>query len=266
MRDKYLAMSRIAFSERLAYPGEAALILASAGARIFLAWLLWSAVLPGGAGRSEAGGMDLAALVSYYLLASVLRTLDRPEGYAWGFAAEIRSGAFSKYLARPVDPMRCFLAVSAGRGAWQACLVLAFGAAAALVIGPRALPHPAGLAWALPILALGLIALALLNYLTSLLAFAFQDITPFHMVKNELVDFLSGTLVPLAMMPGWARAALAWTPFPALASLPARLWAGEGLAEAPRALALLIAWVAALALASRLALGALAPRYEEAGS
>ncbi|HOX33035.1 MAG TPA: ABC-2 family transporter protein [Spirochaetales bacterium] len=264
MRGKYLAMSRIAFLERLAYPGEAVLILASAGIRTFVAWLLWSAILSGS--RREAGGMDLAALVAYYLVASILRTLDRSEGYAWEFAAEIRSGSFSKYLARPVDPARCFLAVSAGRGAWQACLILVLGALAALVLGPGALPDPAGLAWALPILALGLTALALLNFMTSLLAFAFQDITPFHMMKNELVNFLSGTVVPLAMMPPWARAALAFTPFPPLASLPARLWAGEGLAEAPAALATLAAWVLALALASRLALGALSARYEEAGS
>jgi ABC-2 type transport system permease protein len=263
MRAKYLAMSGIAFSERLAYPGETALTLASAGMRAFVAWLLWSAVL---AGRPSAGGMDLAALVSYYLVASVVRTLDRSELYAWEFAAEIRSGNFSKYLARPVDPERCFLAVAAGRSAYQACVAAAIGALVAIPLGPSALPDPLGLALALPIAFLGLAALALLNFMTALLAFAFQDITPFHMVKNELVDFLSGTLVPLAMMPPWAREALSWTPFPALASLPARLWAGQGIAEAPRALAVLAAWTVALAAASRLALGALSSRYEEAGS
>ena len=263
MRTKYLPMAGISFSERLAYPGETVLALVSAGLRAFIAWLLWSAIL---AGRRAVGGMDLAALVSYYLVASVLPTLDRSEGYAWEFAAEIRSGNFSKYLARPVDPERCFLAVVAGRSAYQACVAAAAGALAALVLGPPALPDPRGLAWALPILFLGLLALALLNFMTSLLAFAFQDITPFHMVKNELIDFLSGTVVPLAMMPAWARGALAWTPFPALASLPARLWAGEGVAEAPAALAILAAWVLALAAASRAALGKLAARYEEAGS
>lgn len=260
---KYLVLASIAFSERLAYPGEALSILGAAGVRAFTAWLLWSVAL---GGRGTAAGMDRAGLVAYYLVASALRGLDRSEGHTWEFAGEIRSGNFAKYLARPLDPRGCFLAVSAGRSAFQALVLAAAGLAASLVLGPRALPDPLGLLLLLPVLLLGLLCLALLNYLTALLAFAFQDIAPFHMVKNQLVDFLSGILVPLALFPPLARAALAWTPFPALASLPARLWAGEGAAEVPRSLAVLALWALLLLALSGRAGERLAARYEEAGS
>jgi len=256
-------MASISFSERFAYPGETALALASAALRAFVAWLLWSAVL---AGKESVGGMGIGAIVAYYLVASSARTLDRSEGYAWEFAAEIRSGDFAKYMVRPVDPLRCFLAVSAGRSAYQACVLAAAALAALPFLGAASLPQALGLALALPVLLLGLLALALLNFMTSILAFVFQDITPFHMVKTDAIEFLSGALVPLAMMPAWAREILAWTPFTALASLPARLWAGQGLDEVPRALAVLAAWCLALYLAARASLAALTADREGAGS
>jgi hypothetical protein len=39
---------------------------------------------------------------------------------------------------------------------------------------------------------LGLLALGLLNFLTALLAFVFQEITPFHMIKSDLVAWNMG--------------------------------------------------------------------------
>lgn len=264
MPSKYLAVARLSFQERIAYRGETLVALLASFARFGLAAVLWGAVY---AGRAEVGGLSLAEMTAYYLAATLLSSVDQSEGYAWEFAEEIRSGCFAKYLSRPVSPLGWFLAVSAGRSLARAALALAAALALSLALpGAFAAPSPAGVAACLPVLALGLSALAALNFMTSILAFRFQDIAAFHMVKTTLVSLLSGAIVPLAIMPAALRGALSLTPFPALAGLPAELWLGRGLGQAPLAVAILLAWNAILFGLALAAFRSLSARYEEAGS
>jgi ABC-2 type transport system permease protein len=263
----YGAYAAAAFRDRLAYRTDALLGVAGAAIKILLAAVLWTAVF---AGKETVAGMGLGQMVSYYVLAMVLAQADRSDEYVWTFAAEIRSGDFAKNLVRPVDPLGVFLAVAAGRSAVHAAAAVAAAALIAFVgtaaaPGAFAAPDPAGIALALPVAALGLLSLALLNFMTAILAFAFQDITPFHLVKGNLVELLSGAVLPLAVLPAWAGAVLAWTPFPAMVSAPVRLSLGFGFSDYGRTLLVAALWAAGLAVAARLAYRALASRFEGVG-
>lgn len=266
---RYSALVRLAFADRLTYRGEALIGLFVAAARVLLAYILWSAVF---GDRLEVGGMGLRAVMSYYLVAAFLRLFNQSDRYVWEFSSEIRSGNFSKYLIRPVDPLRWFLSVAAGRSLFHAGLAaiaaLVVYLAVSAVSGGAAFvsPDPLGLLLAVPVAALGLSALALIDFMTSLLAFRFMDISAFHLVKGNLVELASGALVPLALMPGWARSLCSLTPFPALASLPAELWLGGGREGLPLAVGLLVAWNLALYGAARLVFASLSGRYEEVGA
>lgn len=234
------------------------------GFRLLMARIIWQAVY---AGRAEIGGMSLAQTTSFYLIVSFIRQIDQSEGYVWEFAAEIRNGSFGKYLVRPVDPLGYFLSVCSGRGLFHSAIAALAAGAWALPFLPALAPLSAvGALAALPVLLLGYLALALLNYLTALLAFAVQDILPYHMAKNALIELLSGALVPVAFFPGWARAALEATPFPAMASLPATLMLGLGSDGYGKAMGALLCWNAALLLSARLAYAKLSAAYEEAGA
>jgi ABC-2 type transport system permease protein len=266
---KYLAVSRNALADALAWRAELGLGLVATVGKLLIALALWSAILDG---RPEVGGMGLAAMASYYLVAVFVAQLDRSSAMVDVFAQEIRSGSFCKYLARPVDPLAWFLSASLGKSAFQACLTAAATAACGLALsGLIAPPDPLGLAAAAAVVILGLLALALLNFMTGILAFAFMDIGAFNIGKSCVIEFLSGALVPLALLPGWARRALELTPFPALASLPAQLILGSarggvGLEVLPAALLRLALWDIMLIIAARASFKALSGRYEEAGS
>jgi len=261
---KYLTISRIAFMDRLTMRSELFLGIATAGVRLVLARLLWQAVF---AGKTELGGFDLPGMTTYYLIVSFIGQFDQSENYAWEFAAEIRNGTFGKYLTRPIDPLRHFLAVCSGRSAFQILMAVAAGLAWSLPFLPMLAPiDPLGVLLALPVLLLGLLALGLVNYLTAILAFVVQDITPWHMVKNSIIELFSGALIPVSMFPPWARTIIEATPFPALASLPAALMLGQDSGGYIRALAALIAWNAALAMACYAAYARLSRSYEEAGA
>jgi len=267
MKHGCLSMLATAFSDRMAYASDALLSLISVCAKVFIARILMGALY---AGKTEIGGMTLSMVVTYYILVSALYTLDQSEAYTWEFAAEIRGGLFGKYLARPVDPLVWYLSVSGGRSLFRLLMILS--AAGILFLfqacsGISLMRPPAPQAvFMLPVFFLALLFLALLNYCTSLLAFVFQDITPFHMVKTELSTFLSGAMIPLAFMPDWARRIVYLTPFPALASLPAELWLGTGGERVPGTILILLLWCLALAACARIMLSALRDRYEEVGA
>ncbi len=246
----FIVTVRLALADRIAYRGETAAGVVASAARVLMAFVLWKAV------AGEAGtafGYSLPMAMTHYLFAALLPAIDQSDAYVWTFASEIRSGDFGKYLSRPVDPLAHFLAVSLGRSVFQALVCVGVMAAS---LGLDALlpgtffrkPDPAGVVLAIPVAAAGLVCMSLVNYLTSLTAFRFQEITPWHMVKGNLVEVLSGAVVPLAVLPGWAERITALTPFPALADLPAALAMGSGRERLGPAAAVLAAWTGGLLL------------------
>lgn len=264
----YAAVARASLADALAWRADAFLGLVMGIARVALALLLWTAVFDG---RAEVGGMSLGMMASYYLVAIFVLQFNQSGAVATSLAAEIRSGLFAKYLARPVDPLAWFLAASAGRSLFQAAAAIVAALAAALaclaldssILAPL---DPLGLLAAAPVILLGMLALALVNFMTGILAFAFQDIGAFQVGKDCVVEFLSGALIPIALLPPRLRAILMATPFPALASLPADLMLGRGAEAYPGALAGLALWDLGLFLAARALYARLSPRYEEMGS
>ena len=254
---------RIAITERLAWKYDAFLGVMFTGATVLLAWILWKAIY---GGRAELNGFTLGAMTTYYLIASFSAQFDESGGYAYEFSEEIRSGAFGKYLWRPVDPLRWFLSLCAGRTVFRAVLVVVAAALWSLPFASLLVPpDPLGVLASLPVLALGLAAYALINFMISLLSMVMQDATAIRMITGILIEFLAGGLIPLVLLPGWAQNVLGFTPFPALASLPAMLWLGRGIEEVPRACLITGAWVVVLAFASRASYRVLGRRYEEVG-
>jgi ABC-2 type transport system permease protein len=242
--NKYLTVARIAFMDRLAFRSETFLGALFQGARILMAMILWGAVLDG---RGEVGGYDLPMMLTHYLFASFLPALDQSEGYVWEFAAEIREGAFGKYLARPIDPLGHFMAVCIGRGLSQALSLAGAAVLWSLPLASRmATVSISGLAAGIPLALLGLLCMCLLNYLTALLAFKVQDILPWHMAKSDVAFILMGAVIPMAVLPDWLRRIVYFTPFPFIADMPAALAMGRVRGEALRAYLVALAWAVAL--------------------
>ena len=264
----YAAVARSSLADALAWRADAFLGLVMGVVRVALALLLWTAVFDG---RAEVGGMSLRMMASYYLIAIFIFQFNQSGLVASSLATEIRTGLFSKYLARPVDPLAWFLAASAGRSAFQAAAAIGAALASALlclvldssILAPL---DPLGLLAAIPVVLMGMLALALVNFMTGILAFVFQDISSFQVGKDCVIEFLSGALIPIALLPAQLRGILSATPFPALASLPADLMLGRGFGGYPGALAALVLWDFILYLAARALYARLSPRYEEMGS
>jgi ABC-2 type transport system permease protein len=221
---KYLQVAQTTWKSMLAYQADTWFGAIVSGFRVLMAFLLWQAVF---AGRETVAGYTLPMMVTYSLLSSMIGRLQNQESLAWQLAEEVRAGVFSKYLVHPMPVIQYFLGAFFGQ--WSFMLVINGGAMLAwLAIFARwvALTPDRTWLWAMLILPLGGLCMFLLNHAIGLLSLKFQDITGMMFTKGTLVEFLSGMLVPLDMLPPAIEAVMKFTPFYYIAYYPARLIMG----------------------------------------
>jgi ABC-2 type transport system permease protein len=108
-----------------------------------------------------------------------------------------------------------------------------------LFVAPSSLLN---LALALIIAFLGLIFMSLINFLTSIMAFKVTEIAGIHLVKYNIVEFLSGTLIPLMLLPSGVLQVMKFFPFYYVQYLPASLYLGKSTDEAWVGIVVLIVW------------------------
>jgi ABC-2 type transport system permease protein len=237
----YPAIGRISMRARTAYRFDVWMGATLPFLRVLLAFLLWRVLFTS---RSEIAGFTLEGMTAYYILTAFLSRLDQSGGLVWEYADDIREGRFAKYLTKPLNPFGHFLATSAARSLYVGGVALASVFLLALLFGNRRLFTSS---WQNALMAgvialLGLIFLACLNWLTAILAWKFKDITGFHLIKGNLVEFLAGTLFPLSLLPEPVVFVLKWLPFYHLHYLPASLFLGRRQDEALSSLLILLGW------------------------
>lgn len=245
---KYPAIGAICMRARTAYRFDVLVGATLPFLRVLLAFLLWGALF---AGRDEIGGYTLLSMTFYYILTAFLARLDQSGGLVWEYAGDIKEGRFAKYLTKPVNPFGHFLATAAANTLYVAgialvsCVVLLAVFSGVLHDRPAAGlpgPTPASLLAAVLLSLLGLVFSASLNWLTAILAWKFQDISGFHMIKGVVVEFLTGAMLPLSLLPSGLQAVMRLFPFYSMQYLPASLFLGLKTEEAPSGLLILALW------------------------
>ncbi len=215
---------------------------ATAG-QLALAYFLWSAVFAA-KGSATVGGFTFRGMMFYALLAPIVgRAVWGSEGRQ--VSQDIYDGSMTRYLVYPlsfygfryVSYLASQLVV-----AFQAVLMVA---AFAALFG---LPPDARLsvsAWArgaLAVLAAGTLQFAISTSL-ELVSFWAENVWSLLVMFRFAFLLLGGALLPLTLFPERARAALAFTPFPYLVSLPVRACLGLASGgEYWRGIAATLAW------------------------
>jgi ABC-2 type transport system permease protein len=203
------------------------------------------------AAGGTVAGYDRAGLSTYTWVSQGLI------GVVWMFAwtpvtQRVRSGDVAIDLGRPVHPVPAWLAEDLGR-AGQACLVrfLAPLAVGGLLFGLRVPTHPATVPLFAVSAALGVVVSFGGRLLVSLVAFWLVDVRGVVNLYVLTSNVLSGLLVPVHFLPGWARAAAYATPFPSILQTPVDVVTERATgAEALGLLAVQAGWAAALLAAS----------------
>ena len=224
---------------------------------------LWLAVY-----RSSAGGMDAAIhgftyreMIAYVVLTTIFGFVTYNNDTLWDINTDIKKGTVGNFLIKPISYRGKFAATSLGN---LLTMTLMFGLpfyTAALIALSRLgflpdLRFPEFFAHLGLFLLSGLCA-SLLNdaiaYIFGVLCFYTSSGWGLNSLKDTLISFLSGTMLPLAFFPTGLREVLRWLPFAGMSQNPVLiLMMKYDLAQSLRCVALSAAWVVVLEFFARL--------------
>jgi ABC-2 type transport system permease protein len=261
---KYWEALLIAFKTRTAYRFDTAMQVLSGVARVLFAWLLWTAIFKG---RDQVAGFTLDTMILYYLIQSFFAQMDNTGRIAEELSSHIRAGTFSKFLVLPIKVQPYLFAQNLGSAAYMVFFSLATSALSLLAfkVTPEWTMLPLNWAKAAALLLLGRVFLSQMNFFLGILTLKYQDIWLFLMIKNNVLAFLFGTLVPLTLMPEAVLKLMRLTPFYHATHLPAMLLLNRGGNEAPAGMLVLILWIAIFYFLNKQTYANLRTRYDGVG-
>lgn len=167
------------------------------------------------------------------------------DGVSSEISSRIRGGTFSKYMVIPLNVQGHFLAQTVGTFTFY----MLFNLIAAVIwvfifhIKFTFTTNVVMILSAVCMILLGLIFMVQLNFFLGILTFKFQDISVFLMIKNNLVAFITGTLIPLSLLPDAIVGVMRILPFYYVTYLPSMLLIGKNSSEAGIGILALTIWV-----------------------
>jgi ABC-type uncharacterized transport system permease subunit len=208
--------------------------------RVAVLLAVWRTIL---GGREPVAGMTLDAVLTYTLVAAVFAD---QLAVRTGLEHALWSGAIATRLLQPMGVVGHFVAEMVGGWLLGFALFSAPLLLAAPLLGVNPLPAsaPAGLLFVAS-LALGVAVGVALDFVFAALMVAFGwNVWDVERLRAAASRVLSGSLVPLALLPWGLGEVFAWLPFAATAWAPLAIYTGTG--DPSRLLALQAAWAAAL--------------------
>jgi len=194
---------------------------------LFAMLSLWRTVYAGNGG-SRAGYTE-AEIIFYYFMVAVVDVMTAVNEDDWQIASDIREGAISQFLLKPVDYLWYRLCLFfAGRAAYisMACIPLGI-----FIFIFRNYFVPPASETALLIFPISLVLTALLqffiSYAMAMLAFWLLEISTLIFILFAFEYIASGHMFPLAMFPQWLFHLLMFTLFPYQMYFPVSVYMGK---------------------------------------
>ena len=194
----------------------------------FVAFFLWNAVFTSSE-QDTFMGFTFATMVSYIFLSFFTGTATS-SGSGWSMAHEIKSGDIAMKIIRPVNFKMAYLFEEIGSKLMNTQFIFLIA-----LVGIEIFHyHAAGtIQFNLGFFAIYLIS-AMLALLISFyfdicfgfLAFIFKNIWGLQMMKDVVVGFLSGAMIPLVFLPDQMQNILTLLPFSSLIFTPVMIYLG----------------------------------------
>ncbi len=209
----------------------------------------WQAVY---SNTTSIAGLDLNQTLTYILLAQIFAPLIEIN-MIFEFGYNLREGGIAHALLRPMDFQSGMYAQHMMQTFTALLLQIPMALVAWLVFGLR-FPHDIQ-AWAVFVISalLGRTILFFFDWILACLTFYTTEVWGLGVLVYGLSLFFSGSLVPLAMVPGWLQTLALATPFAQALYVPLSFLTGiTPLSQAPVILALQLAMLIGFGICSRL--------------
>ncbi len=212
-------------------------------------YFFWRAVY----GSTEViAGLTLNTTLTYILFAQVFRPLTDID-LIFEFGYGLREGGILHLLLRPINFQAMYYFQNLGTLGVQMVLQIPMALVATFVFGLKWHTDPAVWGAFLVSALLGFTALFFFVYCVACLTFYTTEVWGLGVLFFGMSIFLSGGLVPLAMMPDWLQAVVLAIPFSQALAVPINILTGiTPLSEVPRIWLSQGLWVLGLWLVSNL--------------
>ena len=234
------ALLRVGMAEALAYRAEFVIWMLTTTLPLVMLGL-WTSVAAEGPFRNYSS----ADFIAYYLAALIVRNLTG-SWVVWQINDEIRRGVMSMRLLRPIHPFVAYAATHLSAIPLRGVVALPVTLILLATAGRGAVTHdPAQWLLLVPSLAAAWALTFTMLLAIGCLAFFIDKSMAVMDVYFGVFAVLSGYLIPLDLLPGWAQAVTAWTPFRFMLSAPIEILLGRhSLADAVGLVAVQWAWSA----------------------
>ncbi len=223
---KYIAVAKILFKAQIVYRFDVAMTALATIGKVLFAWILWGTVF---SGRETVGGFTFQAMLLYYLVSSLLASLDMSSGVSGEVSGLIRAGTFSRFMVIPSSPQLHFLAQNFGAVGYYAIFAVLATLLSCFVFGVQMeFSHDVWtLLCAIVMIPLGLVFMVSYQFFIGVLAFKFQDISVFWYLQRNVIALITGALFPLSFLPDTVQYVLRFLPFTYVTYTPAMLINGR---------------------------------------
>lgn len=194
---------------------------------------VWRAIYEGKTGGRVAS-YELAQMISYYLVITIVDALTAVTEDDWQIAADIKDGNISQFLLKPMDYLTYRLCLfGAGRLVYAAVALVPTAAFIWLLRENFVLPPDAASAAGFVVsLALTALLQFLFSFTLALLAFWVLEVATFIFIAFAFEYIAGGHLFPLDLLPPAVAGVLDYTPFPYMLYFPVSIWLGRVSGEA----------------------------------
>lgn len=195
----------------------------------FVMYYVWRAVFLS-SGSDTFNGFTMTDMAVFLFVSNLTGYLTGSDG-SFSVGEEIRDGNIAMRLIKPVDFDMTFLFSELGQKSLTFTLIFA-----PMLLGVEIYKY---FAFGQVMFDVGTFALYMLStamsYLFSFymnvcfgfMAFFLKNLWGFNILKDSMLRFVSGSLIPLAFMPGTLRTVLEWLPFASLSYTPVMIYMGK---------------------------------------
>ena len=262
---KYLEAFRLSYKMQITWRFDVAMTMLSTAGQIIAAWIIWQVIF---SQNTTVKGFGLGSMLSYYLISSILTSINFTNQISGEVSDLIRGGRFSGHMVTPMNPLFFFGSMTAGESVFHLgfCVLTAFVCAALLQMNIAITQDPARIILALALIVIGLAFMACYHYTIGVLAFKFIEIGFFMHVQGSIIAFATGALVPLSLLPENVLHILRFLPFTHVVFTPAMLLCGlASVGEGFTSLAVISAWALIMFAISQYAYKHLRVKYDGVG-
>lgn len=259
-----MEITKIYLKQQLIWRADTVFQLIIMVTKILFAYLLWGAIF---GKQQEVSGFTFHAMLSYYIVSSFLSQIDTSGEIGQDISDRIRNGTFSSYMILPMGTLRYYIARQIGTTVFYGGCIL--GALALwMMVFPIGFVFTGN--WemifaALVLVIIGMLFMVQLNYFLGILTFRFQEISTFLMIKDNLVALVTGTLIPLALLPESVTMVMKIFPFYYVTYLPSMVLIGKCQDEVLTGMVVLAIWSLFFAVLNQVFFGRYRIKYDGVG-